>query len=155
MKKFGIAFLLIVCLDRLFKWYVCTSIPLMPHGGIDVFHAFGIDFSIVHITNLGGPWGVLSKMHIPLLACRMVLIVVLAIAFFRTKEKRLLLLLVVTGALSNVLDSFIYGHVVDMFYFILWGYSYPVFNIADMSICIGIGLLLLLSLKRKKTYDTA
>ena len=32
---------------------------------------------------------------------------------------------------------------------------WPVFNVADMSICIGIGLLVLLSLKRKKVYGTA
>ena len=153
MKKFGVTFLLIVVIDQLTKWYTHTSIPLMPHGGIDIFHAFGIDFSLVHITNLGGPWGVLSKMHTPLLICRILLIGVLAVAFFRTK--RFPLALVIAGAFSNVLDSFIYGHVVDMFYFILWGYSYPVFNIADMSICIGIGLLVLLSLKRKKAYGAA
>lgn len=155
MKKFGIAFLIIVCLDRLLKWYVYTSIPLMPHGGIDIFHAFGIDFSIVHITNLGGAWGLLSEMPIPLLIFRILLIAILLVSFFRAKEKRFPLLLIVAGAFSNVLDSFIYGHVVDMFYFVLWGYSYPVFNIADMSICIGIGLLVLLPLKRKKAYGTA
>ena len=66
--------------------------------------------------------------------------------------------MVAAGALGNVLDIFLYGHVVDMFYFVFWGWSYPVFNLADASIFIGIATLAIVSLffqKRKSPRATS
>ena len=51
------------------------------------------------------------------------------------------------GALCNILDYFFYGHVIDMLHFVFWGYDYPVFNVADSFICIGVFWLFFASLK--------
>jgi signal peptidase II len=83
----------------------------------------------------------LSDFQPYLLALRIVLVLALLayVMFFNADNRRRLpLVLIIAGAFGNILDYFIYGHVIDMFHFILWGYDYPIFNIADSSIFIGI-----------------
>jgi signal peptidase II len=43
-----------------------------------------------------------------------------------------------------VLDYLLYGHVIDFFHFVFWGYSFPIFNCADSYITLGVlGLIFL------------
>ncbi len=123
-----------------------SCMPLYPFGGIEVFRNWhGIDFCLVHVMNKGAAWGIFSSVQDYLLYVRVALIggLIAYLIFAKaSRYRKWSLLLVTVGALSNVVDYFVYGHVVDMFYFILWGYSYPVFNIADSIIFLGIVLLL-------------
>lgn len=52
------------------------------------------------------------------------------------------LALVLGGALGNVIDRLLYGHVID-FIHVHYGdaWHYPIFNVADMGICVGMGLV--------------
>lgn len=59
-------------------------------------------------------------------------------------------MMIVGGAIGNVIDRLIYGQVVDFLLFYLGNYYYPAFNIADSFICIGAGLILLEGFKKKK-----
>lgn len=49
------------------------------------------------------------------------------------------------GALGNLYDRLRHGHVVDFIELHAAGYYWPAFNIADVAICVGAGLLLLYS----------
>ncbi|MFZ7175227.1 signal peptidase II [[Pasteurella] aerogenes] len=51
--------------------------------------------------------------------------------------------LIIGGALANAADRFYHGFVVDFFDFYWQQWHYPVFNVADIAICIGAGLLAL------------
>lgn len=130
-----------------------------PYGGKGIFHNFlGIDFSIVHATNTGAAWGAFSNFPEFLLYFRIIAIVgVLFYLLFFNKivKQRLPLALIAAGACGNVIDHFVYGHVVDMFYFTFSGHSYPVFNIADSAIFSGVVLLLFQSSIKKKSSATA
>lgn len=149
-----VVFLVILLLDAGTKWWTQRSIPLMtrehywyPYGGIGVFHdLFGVQFSIVHVTNKGAAWSAFSGYQSILVGLRIALIaaILVFIAFFN-KNKAIILpvTLILAGAVGNIIDYFAYGHVVDMFYFNLWGYSYPVFNIADSAVTIGVTWILL------------
>lgn len=120
-----------------------------PYGGIPVFKNFyGIEFSIVHTINKGAAWGILADWQTPLLYFRILLIaslMIYALFFNKNRSYTYPLALIIAGAIGNVLDFFFYGHVIDMFHFILWGYDYPVFNLADTAIFVGIAWLFLLS----------
>lgn len=134
-----------------------TSTPLFPYGGIGVFqNILGIDFSINKANNLGGAWSLFSSYPQALLLVRLVIVGALFVyTLFMNKERRrdLPLLLILTGAMGNIIDFFLYGSVVDMFYFVLWGYSYPIFNVADMLIFFGVFSLLIQELlKKRKNY---
>lgn len=143
--------------DVFSKYWVHTTLPIMsyrypvyPYGGLPVFENFlGIEFSITHLTNRGAAWGTFGGHQDVLLGVRLMLILGMAAYLWRLRSHPTLqffLCLVIAGALGNVIDYFAYGHVVDMFHFILWGYRFPVFNIADSAVCVGICGILAVSL---------
>jgi signal peptidase II len=150
----------ILLADAILKGYVHYWIPPIhlssssyPFGGIGVFRDWhGVDFAIAHVMNKGAAWGIFASIQQYLLYFRILIIggLLSYLVFAKTSGfRKLCMVLIATGAIGNVLDTFIYGHVVDMFYFILWGYSYPVFNIADAAIFCGIALLLIEALAAK------
>jgi signal peptidase II len=55
---------------------------------------------------------------------------------------RVVVVLVVGGAIGNLIDRIIRGYVVDFLDFYIFGYNYPVFNVSD--ICVVCGAILLL-----------
>ena len=160
MRRF---LLLLTCSAALFladfflKSYVHHFLPLMssemfyPYGGIGVFENFaGVDFSIIHVLNKGAAWGMLSSFHQALFYGRLAIIGVLLfyLLFFAQRVQQIPLCMIITGALGNVIDHLVYGHVIDMFYFRFFGYSFPVFNIADSAIFCGIVILMFLPTKK-------
>lgn len=62
-------------------------------------------------------------------------------------------MMIVGGAIGNVIDRLIHGQVVDFLLFYLGNHYYPAFNIADSFICIGAGLILIEGFRKKK-YET-
>lgn len=140
--------LFLILTDLLSKAWVQLNLPMMgtvstsyPYGGIGVFQDFiGIQLAIVYAWNTGAAWGIFANFQNLLLVLRVFLIIglIVYLTLFNEKNSRKWpLTLIIAGATGNVLDYFIYGHVVDMFYFRFWGYSYPVFNVADIAICLG------------------
>ncbi|GHC79980.1 signal peptidase II [Limoniibacter endophyticus] len=74
----------------------------------------------------------------------------------RQKIARLGFALVVGGAVGNVIDRALLGHVVDYFLFHTPGWSFAVFNLADAFISVGAALIVLdelLQLRRNKKAD--
>jgi signal peptidase II len=147
--KFLLIGLIILTADAVTKWLTQLHIPLMdhrfpiyPYGGIGVFkNVLGIEFSISYLQNTGAAWGQFSNYQVPLLILRCIFIAgLVGYLFFVNKHpnRQIPLILIISGAIGNVIDYFVYGYVIDMFHFILWGYDFPVFNVADAAISIGI-----------------
>ncbi len=128
--------------DQLSKWFVMSrmsegdSIPVIE----PVFH-------ITYVMNPGAAFGMLP--YKTLFFVIVTVIVVLGIILFARHipaGKVLLktgLALQVGGAVGNLIDRLRFGHVVDFFDFRVW----PVFNIADMGIVVGVGILFIELLK--------
>lgn len=159
MSKGKTSFIFVFCLvllglDAALKLYTYETIAPMrwsscvyPYGGIPVFKDFfGIDFSLNYVMNKGAAWGAFSMFQEYLLYARFLIMGGLLSYLIFVKlpfSKKFALSLVLTGAVGNVIDFFLYHHVVDMFHFCFWGYSFPVFNIADAVIFCGVATLLL------------
>lgn len=58
------------------------------------------------------------------------------------------LALILGGAIGNVIDRIMYGHVIDFLDFHIRGWHWPAFNVADSAICIGVALFVIDELKR-------
>lgn len=160
-KFLFIIFSSILALDVISKFLTNYFLPLMqrvmlpyPFGGIGVFENFyGISFSINHQVNTGAAWGLFPDSHMLLFYVRLSIIIVLSIyllLFNRNLRSQIPFVFIIAGAMGNVLDSLFYGHVIDLFFFQLWGYDFPVFNVADSFIFFGVVWLCILNLKGDK-----
>ena len=119
-------------------------------------------FSITSVRNYGAAWSILSG-HGWFLLLIAAAVTALCIVFFRYltsgwKERYFAIFLVLAGVAGNSIDRIWRGAVVDFLdfhYRSVW--HYPVFNVADISICVGLGLYILSDLLRpdpkKKNSD--
>ena len=112
-------------------------------------------FNFTSVRNYGAAWSILSGYGWLLLVFALSVAVVLAI-FFRKlaegwSERYFALMLLLSGIIGNSFDRFFRGAVVD-FLHVHWKevWHYPVFNVADIAICCGVGLYILSNLLRKK-----
>lgn len=58
------------------------------------------------------------------------------------------LALILGGAIGNVIDRLLYGHVIDFLDFYVPGWHFPAFNVADSAICVGATLFIIDELRR-------
>lgn len=113
----------------------------------------GIDFAITYTSNRGAAWGWLAEWQSWLLLLRVGMVVMLAVYLCLSKMSGIrffALSLITAGALGNIIDTLVYGYVVDFLLFTFWGYDFAVFNIADSTISIGVALVLIDMLMRKE-----
>lgn len=104
-----------------------------------------LDISYIH--NTGGAWGILSGYTWVLLSLSIVVILICITLLIKTGAQNKLLFwavtLVVTGGAGNLIDRiFRGGKVVDFLHFEFYP-TFPVFNIADIAVVVGAGLLIL------------
>jgi signal peptidase II len=106
--------------------------------------------SLILARNRGGAWGLLQSTSENVRRPFFLLVSVAAIAFIMTLYRRLQphqkalqwgLPLVLGGALGNVFDRIRYGHVIDFIDAHVKDHHWPTFNVADIAICVGVGLM--------------
>jgi len=137
--------LLIVVLDQVTKWIVATRIPL--HENIIVIPGF---FRLTHVQNRGAAFGLFDgspsqwKIAILILFSLIALVVVTALLWKNSHAITATgvgLSLVLGGAVGNLWDRLIAGHVIDFLDFYIGSYHWPAFNVADAAIVCGAFLL--------------
>ncbi|WP_083220237.1 signal peptidase II [Hoeflea olei] len=143
-----------VGLDQAIKWLVETHlpfheiVPVMPMLALYRTWNEGIAFSLLKgLPDTG------------LIVLTTVVIVFVAYLWWRTPGNRIIAhlgyALIIGGALGNLIDRAVYGHVVDYILFHTQTWSFAVFNLADSFISIGAALIvldeLLIMLKDRKS----
>lgn len=140
---------LVIGIDHLTKWIVVQRLPL--HGVI----AAGAPISIDHVENSGAAFGLFPQFQwLYLIVAAIVVTYILLVGqrYGTTAFRQVLLGMILGGAVSNGIDRLAQGRVVDFIDLHWW----PVFNVADMSIVIGIALAVLtLGSGRTATPSTA
>ncbi|MBE6392039.1 MAG: signal peptidase II [Lentisphaerae bacterium] len=108
------------------------------------------------VRNYGAAWSILSG-HVWLLFAFAVVAAVLLVVFFRKicegcPERYFALLLLLAGIVGNAFDRIYRGAVVD-FIHVHWHnvWHYPIFNVADIAICCGVGIFILSNCLRKSS----
>lgn len=101
-------------------------------------------FHITYIHNPGAAFGLMANRTSLFIAISLIVVAGAIIYYWKSGERRGLmpvaLGLIVGGALGNLVDRIRFGEVVDFLDFMIW----PVFNLADSSIVVGAGLLVIL-----------
>lgn len=150
MRKWLWLALAVIVFDHLTKWWITTTldfqqaVPVLPFFSLVRVHNTGAAFSFLADASGWQRWffiaiGVIATVIIVRLLKRHALESRLAFA----------LALVLGGALGNVIDRVILGHVVDFLYFHYQSFGWPAFNVADSAITVGAALLIWDSLRGK------
>ncbi|MGG5253020.1 signal peptidase II [Neobacillus sp. SM06] len=146
----------IIGLDQVTKWLVVTK---MEFGqSITIIDQF---LYITSHRNRGAAWGILQGQM--WLFYVITLVVIVAIVYYiqkAAKGKILLgvsLALMLGGAIGNFIDRVVRKEVVDFIHTFIFSYDFPIFNVADSSLVIGVGLLMIQMLldereTKEKTY---
>ena len=136
----------VIALDRIVKAMVRSGFE--PGDTVAVLGDF---FHITYVQNRGVAFSMLygHQTVIIILTAALLAAVLVFLIGFNKKFPAVFntgLALVCGGGLSNIVDRTLYGYVVDMLDF----GSFPVFNVADICICVGCGLMLLYALRSMK-----
>lgn len=148
--------LLIIVLDQITKVYFNTAfsygerLNILPFFDFTLLYNRGAAFSFLASEEGWQRW----------LFTGLGLVAAAVILWFlrRTPDQprfRLALTLILGGALGNVIDRVVYGHVVDFLLFYWDNWYYPAFNIADVAITCGAVLLVLDDLLRARSQKKA
>ncbi len=141
MKKFFPFFIIpsVLILDRFSKIFI------MRHFSEGRGLAMWPFFYLTRVNNTGAAFGMLkgnsSALALVSIVCIIGVAVVLARDFRHETHylRNTALSLIAAGAAGNLYDRLHYGYVVDFLDFRVW----PVFNLADSVICVGIFMLIL------------
>ena len=144
-KKSIIIIFVVFILDQITKYFIVKNFYFGESVAVieNVFH-------ITYITNTGTAFGMLQKYGNILLAFSVVAIILISILVFKQKTNSithpLALSLILGGAFGNLVDRIFRGEIIDFLDFRVW----PIFNIADSAITVGIIVLFYHSLFSKK-----
>ena len=133
---------LLVLADQLVKEAVVANIDL--YEKIPVIKGF---FNLTYVKNYGAGFSIMQNERFFLIVISAAAVIALAVMIYRTKKNDFVALfsyiLIISGAIGNLIDRVVNGYVVDFLDFIIFGYDYPVFNIADSFITIGCFILII------------
>lgn len=132
----------LVLIDQGIKYITVTG--LKPVGSIEIVEGF---FSLTYVENRGAAFGMLEGGRWLFIILTVVVCILCCVYYVKLlNENRLFIVRcgivsVVGGAIGNLIDRLFRNYVVDMFDFNIFGYNYPVFNFADICVCVGAFLL--------------
>ncbi len=138
--------IVVFILDQASKYYIQYTPSL--HGQIELIPHF---LYITYVKNTGVAWSMLSGKRIFLIIIGVIETAVLIYFFLKMKKEKkkvycIALALMIAGAIGNLYDRCLLGYVRDFIDTYPFGYNFPVFNIADSALCIGVGILLIVML---------
>ena len=130
---------LVVAFDQLTKYLIQANMEL--NSSIPLIDGI---FHITYIQNRGAAFSMFQNKTEFLIVMQLIIIAVVLIYLVKKQktEHGCLLLsisLIAAGGIGNLIDRTMRSYVVDFFDFRVW----PIFNVADIAVCVGCGLLIL------------
>lgn len=149
MYRYYLLAFIVILLDQWTKWLVVTYMNVREQ--IPIIENF---FSITSHRNQGAAWGILQGQMVFFYV--VTVIVIIGIVFMMQKyalENKLLaisLSFILGGAIGNFIDRLFRKEVVDFLDFIIFTYDFPIFNIADSALTIGVFLFIIVTFLDEK-----
>lgn len=141
--------ILLLLMDQISKILVIKFLDI--NSNIELIKNF---FYLTYTHNTGAAFSILTGQRL-LLILIAVIILTLIFNYVRKnkvegKVEKIAFSLIIGGSLGNLIDRIVRGFVVDFLDFKIFGYNFPIFNLADTFIVIGVLLLFITTLKRKE-----
>lgn len=154
-KKYYVVFIIValsILFDQITKLIASNNLEYVLNDSGKLVYSKSVViiegfFSFTYARNTGAGWSILSGEMFTLI---LITIVSLAIFIYLLKDFNLKkfpyasigLALMLGGTLGNFIDRIFNGFVVDFLDFIIFGYDFPIFNVAD--ICLVVGAIMLI-----------
>lgn len=147
MKKFRIAPMLsigaaILVIDQLTKYLVVRNMEIGE--SIPIIGEF---LQLTSHRNAGAAWGMFQGQMIFFYIVTVVVVALLLYIYKKEAKDNLLMQLAITmllaGAIGNFIDRILFQQVVDFVDVLIFGYNFPIFNVADSALTIGVILMLI------------
>jgi signal peptidase II len=131
----------VILFDQVTKWVVVQTMRLGQ--GIPIIENF---FYLTSHRNRGAAWGILEG-QMWFFYIITVIVIVFVVYYLQTQGKKQPLLgtalaLILGGAIGNFIDRLFRKEVVDFLDVYIFSYDYPIFNIADSALVVGVGLII-------------
>ncbi|GFO76462.1 signal peptidase II [Bathymodiolus platifrons methanotrophic gill symbiont] len=144
--------ILVLILDQLSKIWIDSnmslyqSIPMFPGFSITYAHNYGAAFSF--LSDAGG-W---QRWFFAVLAGSISIGIIVWIKRLKSEEilSAISLSLILGGAIGNLIDRVVYGYVIDFLDVYYQAWHWPVFNIADSAITVGVAFMFYESFTNKE-----
>ncbi|MBN2097892.1 MAG: signal peptidase II [Candidatus Omnitrophica bacterium] len=142
---------LLVISDQFSKFLILSN--LKPGESVPIIKNI---FHISYVCNRGMAFGMFSGAKLLFICSGLLAVAIILFIFYKrllrqSKSIQVFLLMILSGAVGNLIDRLRFGYVIDFLDFRIW----PVFNIADASITIGTALLILQILRHKPRQSSS
>ena len=146
MKMIFVVSVFLIILDFITKLFIVNFLKN------DVFLVSNI-FYLTFVTNTGTFWGLFSDANIFFIILSLVILSILIYIIIKkinlNKINKYLYSLIISGVIGNLIDRIIRGYVVDFIGIRIFDYSFPIFNLADVYIVIGVLLFMIIGDKNE------
>ena len=147
-----LAFALMVGIDQLTKFFARTTLP----ESVDIIKGV---LRLTYVKNTGAAWGIFAGRQIFFIVLTLIMLVAIVYIYLKTPhDKKYLsiktcLVTLAAGAVGNLIDRIYKGYVDDFIDFHI--INFPVFNYADICVCISMILLVIAVVFQYKDNDFA
>jgi len=142
VKKIGIISLVFIIIDFIVKIIINNNMNV--YDSISIIPSF---FSITYVRNIGAAFSIMENSRILFIIIGFIALILIYKYLIMNKVLNKYLMIsysmLIGGIIGNMIDRIIYGYVIDYLSFNLFGYNFPIFNLADTFIVVSIIMLLL------------
>lgn len=140
--KHWILLVIVFVIDQLSKWGIASTMHI--NDSVDVIPGF---FRITYLHNTGAAWSMLEGKMVFFYLISIAFLIAMVLFYRSTDQSDTLTLLgvvlMIAGTLGNLADRLLFQYVRDFLDFVILGYDFPVFNVADISLCVGVAAIVL------------
>ena len=150
----GLLSIVMILVDQLTKYMIVKS--------MEIGESISIIGDILKITshrNYGAAWGMLQNQMMFFYIITVIVLIALCYFYYKEAADNLLmqsgLMFIFAGAIGNFIDRLFRGNVVDFIDTRIINYDFPIFNVADSCLTIGVFILLyelLINQKEEKQH---
>lgn len=144
--------IVILILDQITKFIITKTMQIG-----DSFEVIPNFLSITSHRNNGAAWGILSGKMAFFYIITVIILIILIVFFIKEAKHNLLMQIAISllfaGALGNFIDRVLNGEVVDFVDTYIFSYNFPIFNVADSSLTIGVVLVIIALLRDMRTEE--
>ena len=114
------------------------------YDSIEIIKGF---FNITYVRNRGAAFSIFSGEILGIIIVSLIIICFIVYYILKSNPKSKLekigYSMILGGAIGNLFDRVLYGYVIDFLDFYIFNYDYPIFNLADCFIFLGVLLLII------------